>query len=104
MTFMKFFLISWCFSLAFKLFPPLEIGDWFTDDEIREYEGDIVSLKVKVKVTQSCPTLCDTMDYTVHGILQARIVEWVDFPFSRASFQPRNQTQVSRIAGVFFTS
>ena len=37
----------------------------------------------KVKVTQSCPTLCDPMDYTVRGILQARILEWVAFPFSR---------------------
>ena len=36
-----------------------------------------------VKVTQSCPTLCDPRDYTVHGILQARILEWVAFPFSR---------------------
>ena len=35
----------------------------------------------KVKVAQSCPTLCDPMDYTVHGILQARILEWVAFPF-----------------------
>ena len=39
--------------------------------------------KVKVKVAQSCPTLCDPMDYTVHGVLQARILEWVAFPFSR---------------------
>ena len=60
--------------------------------------------KVKVKVTQSCPTLCDPMDYTVHGILQARILEWVAFPFSRASSQPRDQTQVSRITGGFFKS
>ena len=37
----------------------------------------------KVKVTQSCPTLWDRMDYTVHGILQARILEWVAFPLSR---------------------
>jgi len=44
------------------------------------------------------------MDYTVHGILQARIVEWLDFPLSGASSQPRDQTQVSRIAGGFFTS
>ena len=44
------------------------------------------------------------MDYTVHGILQARILEWVAFPFSRGSSQPRDQTQVSRIAGGFFTS
>ena len=40
-------------------------------------------VKVKVKVTQLCLTLCDPMDYTVHGILQARILEWVAFPFSR---------------------
>ena len=43
---------------------------------------------MKVKVTQSCPTLCDPMDYTVHGILQARILEWVAFPFSRGSPNP----------------
>jgi len=44
------------------------------------------------------------MDYTVHGILQARILEWVAFPSSRGSSQARDQTQVSRIAGRFFTS
>ena len=44
---------------------------------------------------QSCPTLCDPLDYIVHGILQARILEWVAFPFSRGSFQPRSQMQVS---------
>ena len=44
------------------------------------------------------------MDYTIHGILQARILEWVAFPFSRGSSQPRDQTQVSHIAGGFFTS
>ena len=59
---------------------------------------------VKVKVIQSCPTLCDPMDYTAHGILQATILEWVAFPFSRRSFQPRDRTQVSLIAGSFFTS
>ena len=58
----------------------------------------------EVKVVQSCPTLCDPMDYTVHGILQARILEWVTFPFSRGSFQARDHTQVSRTAGRFFTS
>jgi len=44
------------------------------------------------------------MEFTVHGILQARILEWVAFPFSRGSFQPRDQTQVSSIAGGFFIS
>ena len=58
----------------------------------------------KVKVAQLCPVVCNPMDYTVHGILQARVLEWVAFPFSRGSFQPRNRTQVSRIAGGFFTS
>ena len=57
---------------------------------------------VKVKVAQSCPTLCNPMNYTVHGILQARILEWVAFPFSRGSSQPRDWAQVSRIAGGFF--
>ena len=57
----------------------------------------------KVKVAQSCLTLRDLMDYTVHGILQARILEWVAFPFSRGSSQPRDQTEVSHVAGGFFT-
>ena len=39
-------------------------------------------------IAQLCPTLCDPMDYTVHGILQARILEWVAVPFSRGSSQP----------------
>ena len=47
---------------------------------------------------------CDPMDYTVHGILQARILEWLAFPFSRGSSQPRDRTQVPHIAGGFFTS
>ena len=53
---------------------------------------------------QLCLTLCDPMDYTVPGILQARILEWAAFPFSRWSSQPRDQTQVPHIAGEFFTS
>ena len=47
---------------------------------------------VKVKVAQLCRTLCDPMDYTALGILQARILEWVAVPFSRGSSQPRDQT------------
>ena len=57
----------------------------------------------KMKVTYSCPTLCDPVDYTVHGILQARILEWIAFPVSGGSSQPRDGTQVSHIAGGFFT-
>ena len=62
-----------------------------------------VCVCMKVKVVQSCLTLCDPMGYTVHGILQAKILEWVAIPFSRGSSQPRDQTQVSHITGRFFT-
>ena len=62
----------------------------------------------RVKVAQSCLTLCNPMDCSLPGssvyeILQARILEWVVVPFSGRSSQPRNQTQVSHIAGRFFT-
>ena len=56
---------------------------------------------VKVKFTQSCLTLCDPIDYTVHGILQAGRRERVAFPF-RGSSQPRDRIQVSCIEGRFF--
>ena len=61
-----------------------------------------------VLVTQSCPTLCDPMDCSlsgssVHGSLQARILEWVAIPFSRESSWPRDQTRVFSIVGRFFT-
>ena len=48
---------------------------------------------MKVKVAQSCLTLCDPMVYTVHGIVQARILEWLAFFFSRESSQPKDQAQ-----------
>ena len=59
-------------------------------------------------VAQLYPTLCDPMDCSllvssVHGILQARMLEWVAISFSRGSSQPRGRTQVSCIAGRFFT-
>ena len=65
-------------------------------------------MKVKVSVTQSCPTLCDPMDCSppdssVPGILQARTLEWVAIPFCRGSSWPRDQTWVSCMAGRFFT-
>ena len=61
-----------------------------------------------VKSLQSCPTLCSPMNCgapgsSVDGILQARILEWIAMPFSRGSSQPRDRTQVSHIAGGFFT-
>ena len=60
-------------------------------------------LILKVLVTQSCLTLCDPMDYSppgssVHGILQARILEWVAMPSSRGSSQLRDQTPISYVS------
>ena len=65
-------------------------------------------LKSLCLVAQLCPALCDPMDcslpgYSVHGISQARILEWVTVPSSRGSSHPRDQTQVSSTAGGFFT-
>ena len=51
---------------------------------------------MRVKVAQLCLTLCGTMNHTVHGVLQVRILGWVAFPFPRGSSQPREQTQVCR--------
>ena len=56
---------------------------------------------LKLKVAQLHLTLCDPVNYTVHRILQARILEWVAVPFSRRSSQPSNWTQVSCLAGGF---
>ena len=78
--------------------------DWATELNWSEYLEKWKS----VLVTQSCPTLCNPMDYSspdsfVRGILQATILKWVAIPFFRGSFQSRNQTQISCIAGRFFT-
>ena len=59
-------------------------------------------------IAQSCPTLYNPTDWrppgsSVHGILQARAMEWILIPFSRGSSWPRDQTWVSCIAGRFFT-
>ena len=68
------------------------------------YFADKVKV-AQVKVTHSVVSdFCDPMDNMVHGILQARILAWVVFPFSRGFSQPRDRTQVSRIAGRFFTN
>ena len=58
---------------------------------------------VNMQVAQSCPTLCAPMDCIAHGLLQARILEWVAVPFPRGSSQPRDRTRVSYIAGRFFS-
>ena len=66
--------------------PGAELGAW--EEILRERNTE-------VKVTQSRQTLCDPMDSTVPGILQARILEWVAFPFSKRSSQPRDRTCIA---------
>ena len=71
--------------------------------------GSVLWGHVYVLVIQSCPTLCDCLDcsppcFSVHGILQARILEWIAIPFSRGSSWPRNGTPASCIKGRFFTA
>ena len=68
------------------------LGESFTTSFLSESESRSVVL-----------ILCDPINYTVHGILQAKILEWVAIPFSRGSSQPRDRTQVSHIVGEFFT-
>ena len=68
----------------------------------------LVKAMVFPGVTQSCLTLCDPMDCSppgssVHGILQAEILEWVGMPSSRGSSPPTDRTQVSCTAGGSFT-
>ena len=63
---------------------------------------------MKMLVAQLCPALCDRMvcsppGFTVHGIFQLRILEWVSISFSRGSFGVRDQTRVTCAAGRFFT-
>ena len=67
-----------------------------------------VKSEVKVSVAQLCLTLSNPMDSSppgssVHGILQARILEWLAIPFFRGTFQPRGRTLVSHTVGKFFT-
>ena len=69
----------------------------------------VYTCMLSCSVTQSCLTLCNSMDYSplgssVHRSFQARILEWVAIPFSRGSSWPRDQTRVSCIAGRFFTT
>ena len=72
--------------------------------EIYFYTPLIHSESEKVKVTYSCQALCNPMDYIVHGILQARILEWVAVPFSRGSSQPRDQTRSPALQADFLPS
>ena len=77
----------------------------FSGNEIESQKGQIIW--AKWSESESHSVMSDSLrphGYTVHGILQARILEWVAFSFSRVSSQPRDRTQVSDITGRFFTS
>ena len=86
---------------------------WFTKFPWPEKQFPHVELRWKEKVkwsevAQSCPTLCDPMDCSlpgssVHGIFQARVLEWIAISFSSGSSRPRDGTQVSRIVDSRFT-
>ena len=69
---------------------------------LKSHSWACIQRKSESEVTQSCPTLWDTMDYSWNS--PVRILEWVAVPFSRGSSQPRDQIQVSYTAGRFFTS
>ena len=80
---------------------PMDRGAWWAiaHGVSKRVRQDLVTkehLKVKVKVAHWCPSFCNPIDYTVHGILQARILEWVGFPFSRwpsqSGIEPRSPT------------
>ena len=98
--------VSQASSLSLALLPSPPPGWWDCGlvPSTHSWDGDrrgspLHSLKWnEMKVAQSCLTLCEPMNYTVHGILQARTLEWVAFPFSSGSSQPRDQTQVSCLA------
>ena len=91
---------SFCFPnlLYFSNTMKNQISQLFLPREVKVHQWS------KVKAAQSCLNPCDSIDYTVRGILQARILERVAVPFSRGSSQPRDQTQISCTAGRFFTS
>ena len=84
-------------------------GQFSFQSQRRAMPNNVLSVKMKVLVAQLFLTLCNPMDCSppgssVHGILQARTLEWVAIPFSRGSSQPRDQTHFSCIAGRIFTT
>ena len=76
-----------------------QVEKWVAEDMMVGWHHQ---LNGYVKVTQSCLTLFDPIDYSVHGILQARILERVDLPFSRRYSQPRDGAQVSRFGQILY--
>ena len=107
-------ILAWRISDTSEISKSLMRGAWWaTVHRVTKSRTQLKRLSVYARISFShrfsmsewvapCPTLCDPMDYTVHGILQARIQEWVAFPFSRGSSQLGDRTQVSCIVGRFF--
>ena len=106
----SFLRIRWPKYWSFSISPSSEYSglisfriDWF---DLLAVQGNLKSLlqhrSSKASILQC--SACIPVDYTVHGLLQARILEWVAFPFSRVSSQTRNRTLDSHTAGRFFAS
>ena len=81
---------------------PMKFSQWFQTKMQKQRKGRALLTVVIVKATHLCSTLCNHMDYTVSGILQARILEWVAFPFSRGSSQPRDWPRSPTLQADFF--
>ena len=106
-------LVGLCLCLyLFKCFSPFLTplrwdrkarGGWSQVFSFPCISGAVLCLVAQLCLILCDPIACSSPGSSVHGILQARILEWVAIPSSRKSFQPRNQTQVSCIAGEFFT-
>ena len=92
------------FVFLSRVWPPPWFLEWLLPTSFGFQTILSEDLKMDREIIFQNWTLCDPMDYTVHGIFQAKQLDWVAVPFSRGSSQPRNQTQVCCTAGRFFTS
>ena len=103
------FLIQWNYHCICIRNKDLQTNKAQSSWKRREKPCEWIEEEVKwSEVAQSCPTLFDPMDYSlpgssIHGIFQARILEWVAISFARGSSRPRDRTRISRIAGRRFT-
>ena len=105
---MKCDFIYWAIIMCPAMFSVLWIQNWVSQARV-PFSRRLSSSVCVVSCFKSCPSLCDPMDSSqpgssVHGILQARILEWVAMPSSRRSSSPRDQTCISCLAGRFFTA
>ena len=104
--------VMWSLKVIYKIFSALNIWEFTDHYECCQYSKLFAlqlsaSVLIEREIAQLCPTLCNPVDCSppgssIHGILQARILEWVAISFSKGSFWPRDRTQVSRIAGRCF--